>query len=52
MKTNMMGAEEYDRKLEVEMKAANEAAVKQWENDGKPKNCTYIEEVNDDLVDD
>jgi len=52
MKADMMGAEEYDRKLGMEMKAANEAAIKQWEKDGKPKNCTYIEEVNDDLVDD
>lgn len=48
----MMGAEEYDRKLESEMKAANEAAVKQWETDGKSNNCVHIEEVNDDLIDD
>ena len=50
---DMMGAEEYDRKLQQQLDLANEAALKDFSHKGASQKfgCT-IEEVNDDLIED
>lgn len=48
-----LGAEEYDRKLEEQLRLGNEAAMASYKkHEGNNQGACTIEEVNDDLVED
>ena len=47
-----MGAEEYDKKLEEQLRLGNEAALAELKKTEAKETKTYIKEVDDDLMED